>query len=80
MSESVDELADALKEDPVQVDPLFGNGRTEQVRDALTDVVAAQDFPAYVVMVQQPEGLSVNNAERELASLLHQRIGGDAVF
>ena len=80
MSESVDELADALRQDPVQVDPLFGNGRTKEVHEALTDVVEAQDFAAYVVLVPRPEGLSVNNAERELASLLHQRLGGDAVF
>jgi hypothetical protein len=80
MSETVDEIAEALKEDPVHVDPLFGNGRTEEVREALTDIVDDLGFPAYVVLVPRPEGLSANDPDRELASLLHERIGGDGMF
>ncbi|GGO76000.1 hypothetical protein [Nocardioides deserti] len=76
----VDELADALHEDPVQVDPMFGNGRTEDVDAALTDVVAGVDFPAYVVLAPGPDGLAANDPGRDLAGRLHERIGGDGVY
>src|SRR5690606_28141635 len=75
----VEEIADALRENPVLVHPMFGNGRTEQVREALREIVDDVDFPAYVVLAPQPDGLSANDPDRELATLLHERIGGDAV-
>ncbi|WP_181311962.1 hypothetical protein [Nocardioides campestrisoli] len=80
VDELADELAEALVDDPVVVDPLFGNGRTEEVREALTEAVEELDFPAYVVLVPRPEGLSASDPDRELATLLHERIGGDGVY
>ncbi|MDN4173623.1 hypothetical protein QWY28_11750 [Nocardioides sp. SOB77] len=77
---AVPELAAALAEDPVQVDPLFGNGRTEDVDAALTAVVEDLPFPAYVVLAPGPAGLSTTDAGRDLAGRLHELIGGDAVF
>lgn len=76
----VDALAAALQEDPVQVSPLFGNGRTDDVDAALTAVVDGVDFPAYVVLVPGPDGLSATDPGRDLAGRLHDRIGGDGVY
>ncbi|WP_110180802.1 hypothetical protein [Nocardioides solisilvae] len=78
--EAVDALAEALREDPVQVHELYGNGRTGEVREALGDLVDDLDFPAYVVLVPEPPGLSGDAPEEELATLLHDRLGGDAIF
>ncbi|WP_104105148.1 hypothetical protein [Nocardioides sp. 616] len=80
LGEIVDQLAEALREDPVLVDPVFGNGRTDEVHEALGDVVDGLGFPAYVVMVPRPPGLSANDPDRELATLLHEELGGDGVY
>lgn len=84
MSERVptdlDALADALREDPVQVGEVFGNGRTDEVDAALTAVVEDLPFPAYVVLAPGPDGLSTTEPARDLAGRLHERIGGDAVL
>lgn len=88
MSERVpsdlDALADVLREDPVQVAEVFGNGRTDEVDAALTAVVEDLPFPAYVVLAPGPgpgpEGLSTTEPARDLAGRLHERIGGDAVI
>ncbi|WP_114423566.1 hypothetical protein [Nocardioides houyundeii] len=80
LGEIVDQLAEALREDPVLVDPVFGNGRTDEVHEALGDVVDGLGFPAYVVMVPRPPGLSANDPDRELATLLHEEIGGAGLY
>lgn len=77
---TVAEIAAALRADPVLVDPLFGNGRTAEVDAALTEVVDGLGFPAYVVLVPRPEGLSGSDPDGELATLLADRLGGDGLF
>ncbi|MDP3894408.1 hypothetical protein [Nocardioides sp.] len=75
----IDEIVASLREDPVLVHSLFGNGDTEAVRAGLRDLVEAVDHPVYVVMVPAPPGLSVDDPTTELATLLHDRLG-DGLF
>ena len=74
----LDQLAAALREEPVLVSPLFGNGRTDQVREGLRALVDEADFPVYVVLVPTSAG-SGESPQREVATLLHDRLG-DGVF
>ncbi|WP_185994686.1 hypothetical protein [Nocardioides campestrisoli] len=77
----VDAIAEALREDPVQVPQMFGNGHTDQVRAGLREIVEEADFPVYVVMVPEVDGVTGDDAAREVATLLHTRLGGgDAVI
>ncbi|WP_181313214.1 hypothetical protein [Nocardioides campestrisoli] len=76
----LDQIVEALREDPVLVHPLFGNGRTEEVREGLREIVDEAGFPAYVVLAPPPPGLSGDDPDRELATLLQDRLGGDGVF
>ncbi|WKN47668.1 hypothetical protein [Nocardioides sp. Arc9.136] len=76
----LESLAGSLAEDHVLVDPLFGNGRTEEVDAALTEVVDGLGYPAYVVLAPGPEGLSGTDPGRDLATRLHERIGGDGLY
>lgn len=79
--ETVDQIAEALREDPVLVHPTFGNGRTDEVDAALGEIVDGLGYPAYVVLHPGPETLSANQPDRDLAVQLQQRLGvEDAVF
>jgi len=77
---SVEGLAAALREDPVVVQEIMGNGQRDAVDAALTELVDGADFPVYVALVQSPGGLADDRPEDELASLLHAEIGEDGLY
>ncbi|NPC95700.1 hypothetical protein [Nocardioides sp. zg-DK7169] len=77
---SVGGLAAALREDPVIVQEIMGNGQRDAVDDALTELIDGADFPVYVALVQRPGGLADDQPEEELASLLHAEIGEDGLY
>lgn len=78
---TLDEVVEALRDDPVLVPQMLGNGHTEEVREGFQELVEEADFPVYVVMVPQVADVTGEGAAREVATLLHDRLGGgDAVI
>ncbi|MFS3128228.1 hypothetical protein ACLM5J_07460 [Nocardioides sp. Bht2] len=76
---TVDEIAAALRENPVLVQEIVGNGQTAELRSALEQKAAALDVPVYVVMAKAPVGISTSEPNEELVVLLHQKLG-DGVY
>jgi hypothetical protein len=58
----------------------MGNGRRDDVDAALTKLAESADYPVYVALVNQIPGLREDDAEGELASLLHAKIGKDGLY
>lgn len=77
---TVEEIAAALREDPVLVQSLMGNGHTAAVTEALREKAEQVDLPVYVVLTQTPTGLPADTADEDLARLLHGELGGDGVY
>lgn len=68
---SPEAVAAALKSDPILVDPMFGNGATEAVRDGFADLAAQTDHAVYVVLVPMEGGdAEGSDPERDLALYL----------
>ena len=62
------------------VQQLMGNGRRDDVDTALTQLAKSADYPVYVALVNQVPGLREDDADGELASLLHAQIGKDGLY
>lgn len=84
-SPTVDDVVAALREDPVLVHPVFGNGARDEVDAAITAKVAdarEAGTTVYVALVPHVDGLAEGDygleAADELAILLGDRMGGDA--
>ncbi|GAA4735157.1 hypothetical protein GCM10023350_18630 [Nocardioides endophyticus] len=77
---TVVELANRLQQDPVVVQQLLGNGQRDEVDAALTKLAESADYPVYVALVNQIPDLREDDADSELASLLHARIGKDGLY
>ncbi|MDF9715638.1 hypothetical protein INN71_07880 [Nocardioides sp. ChNu-153] len=78
----VDDVVAALREDPVLVHPLFGNGARDAVDAALTaraEAARAEGVPVYVALVPGVPGLAEGDygseAAEELAILLSRQLG-----
>lgn len=71
---TVDQLVAALREDPVYVDPTFGNGHTDAARDGLRDLVDEAGFTTYVVVAPAPADLGANDPARDLATRLQTEL------
>lgn len=84
--DTVPGIAAALRQDPVLVQELLGNGRTDEAHDALTalvDDLADQGLPAYVALVQTPNDVQLPSgadAGDDLARLVHQELGEPGVY
>ncbi|QMW65609.1 hypothetical protein H4N58_15705 [Mumia sp. ZJ1417] len=76
---TVDEIAAALKEDPVLVQQVLGNGDAAGAEERISDAIADADVPVYVALVTKPGGLSASAASKDLAIRLHSRVG-DGIF
>ncbi|MET1037399.1 MAG: hypothetical protein ABW075_03940 [Aeromicrobium sp.] len=73
---SVDQIAAALSDDPVQVDPALGTGDTAGVHDVLTELVGGLDVPAYVVLTSLPPELrTAEDPAQQAAALLNATLG-----
>lgn len=73
---TIDQLATALRTDPILVEPAFGTGDAVGVHDALTDVAAEIDVPVYVVMASIPPELrTAENPAEQAAALLNATLG-----
>ncbi len=71
---TVDQIADALREDPVLVHEVVGNGQTEALDAALSAKVEKFEVPVYVALVQPPTDVTSSGSE-ELTALLHAELG-----
>lgn len=77
-------IADSLRDDPVLVHELLGNGRTDEVREALTGLVddlATDGVPAYVALVQRPNvQLSTDQSADDLLRLVHAELDEPGLY
>lgn len=72
----VDDLAAALRDDPILVEPTLGTGDTAGVHDVLTDLAADVDVPVYVVLASVPPELrTAEDPAQQAAALLHAELG-----
>lgn len=78
--DSVDGLIDALKADPVNVQQVAGNGQTEAVDAAITEMVTGSGTPVYVALVGDLPGLSDSDGVGDLIARMHARIGEDGYY
>jgi len=72
---TVDEIAAALKDDPVLVQQVFGNGDAAGAAERIRATVAESEHPIYVALVADPGGLADKLPSQDLASKLHKRLG-----
>lgn len=79
-ADSVPEIAAQLKQDPILVAEMVGNGHAEEIGAALREKAEQADFPVYVVYTQTPTGLTEESVNEQLANLLHAKLGGDGVY
>ncbi|WP_447645647.1 hypothetical protein [Nocardioides zeae] len=74
------DIAEALRSDPVLVDPMFGNGATQAVRDGFTELAGQSEHQVFVVLVPLPASTG-DDPERDLALLLSSQEGlGDGYY
>lgn len=76
---TVDEIVAALRDDPILVSEMMGNGATQEVRDALHVKLEAAQVPVYVVLTRTPIGLDGGAADEELTALVHAELG-DGIY
>ncbi len=73
---TIDQLATALRSDPIVVEPAFGTGDAAGVHAVLTDLAAAVDVPVYVVMASIPAELrTAEDPAQQAATLLSTTLG-----
>ncbi len=72
---TVDQVAAALKQDPVIVEQVMGNGDAAGAHDRLRDVIDGSDAPIYVVIGSTPRGLGESDPANDLAVRLRSRLG-----
>ncbi|MFW6774640.1 hypothetical protein ACOACO_10175 [Nocardioides sp. CPCC 205120] len=87
LSPSIDDVAAALREDPVLVHPLYGNGARDEVDAALTAKVGTareEGVPVYVALVPGVPGLAEGDhgyeAAQDLALRLSRELGDGYYF
>lgn len=73
---TIDQLATALRSDPILVEPAFGTGDAAGVHAVLTRLAADVDVPVYVVMASIPAELrTVEDPAQQAATLLSTTLG-----
>lgn len=77
---TVAEITAALRQDPILVSQMLGNGATAQVLDALHAKLDLAQVPVYIVLTRTPVGLDGSSADEEIASLVHAKIGGEGIY
>jgi len=79
-ADTVGEIVAALDQDPVLVEEVMGNGHTEEIRQVLSEKAAASPIPVHVVLTAPPREITSTEANEELLSVLHGRVGVDGVW
>lgn len=77
---TVEEIAAALRDDPILVSEVMGNGQTAELQAALEAKAEAVQAPVYVVMTKAPRSVNSENQSEELAVLLRQELGDGVYF
>lgn len=77
---TVDQLATALADDPILVEPALGTGDTQGVHDVLTELAGEVDVPVYVVMASMPPDLRTAEDPAQQAAALLQSTLGDGIY
>ena len=69
------EIADALDESPVYVDPVYANAIPEADQERIAGLIAGSDLDLYVIAVPLVEGDAWNEDVETLLSVVHDRRG-----
>lgn len=73
---SIDQLATALRADPIVVEPALGTGDAAGVHDVLTKLATEVDAPVYIVLASLPPELrAAGNPAEQAGALLHATLG-----
>lgn len=72
------EIADALDESPVYVDPVYANAVPEAEQERIAGLIAASDLDLYVIAVPLVEADPWDGAAENLVSVVHDRRGASA--
>ncbi|MBB5791718.1 hypothetical protein [Jiangella mangrovi] len=79
-ADTVDQLIEQLRDDPILVQPSMGMGDSGIAHDALTSAAADLDLPAYVVLADVPDDLTGAEYPSEAAAALMRAALGDGLY
>ena len=79
-AETIPEIVASLRQDPILVQQILGNGHTSEVHAALTKMSEQVGQPVYVALVQLPDGLRSDRPNDELLRILHQRLDEPGLY
>lgn len=74
------EIAAALRDDPILVSTILGNGATAAIHRELHVKLDSAQYPVFVVLAPTPPDLDRLSADEDLASLIHAELGQDGVY
>jgi hypothetical protein len=78
---TTEDIAEALRADPVLVDATMGTGDAQGVHDVLTQLAADVDVPVYVVLASTPTDLrTTEDPAQQAAALLNADLGDGLYF
>lgn len=78
--DSVEDLVQALQQDPVNVQQVRGNGHTAEVDAEITQIVGSSEVPMFVALVGELPGLARDNPARDLIVRLESRLDREGVY
>ncbi|RIQ15661.1 hypothetical protein DY240_24200, partial [Jiangella rhizosphaerae] len=79
-ADTVDEMVEQLRDDPILVQPSMGMGDSERAHDVLTEAAAGLDLPVYVVLADTPTDLVGTDSIAEQATAVFREALGDGLY
>lgn len=79
-ADTVGDMVEQLRSDPVLVQPSMGMGDSELAHDVLTEAADSLDQPVYVVLADTPADLAATNRPAEQAAALFRAELGDGLY
>ena len=79
-AETVDQIVAELRQDPILVHQLLGNGHTDEVTSELRELADQVEMPVFVALVQSPPGLAADNPSDDLLRLVHTHLDRPGIY
>ncbi|TDD70697.1 hypothetical protein E1262_08585 [Jiangella aurantiaca] len=79
-ADTVAEIVEQLRTDPILVQPSMGMGDSERAHDVLTAAAAGLDLPVYVVLADTPADMAGTDSVAEQAAALFRAELGDGLY
>ncbi|WP_133058862.1 MULTISPECIES: hypothetical protein [unclassified Nocardioides] len=79
-AETVPQIVAALRQDPVLVQQVLGNGHTAEVDGQLTALAGDVAHPVWLVLVQAPAGLAHEDPTDDLLRQVHQQLQEPGIY